>query len=640
MKTKTYPIHQLGLGLRNLAIGALWLSLSLTVRATALSWNEGDTGGTWSTAGNWSPAAVPGSTDTATLTDVSSGTTRTVVYDTGASGSLLGLTMTELSGGTNILDLQKNLAITNAVSLGGGSTNGTDEVILEPGISLTVGSTANGGLTIGAGGLLEANVSSAANTDTYGSTSGLLTLSGGEIEMTNPASGGATGAFQFTIGTAFTISSGTIDVNATAGSARLQANGNFTATGGSLEGPLSQFNLVGATNSISNFNTGATVFSLNNTTTSQSLTTNQSVGGLQLLAGGGAGAVITKTLTMTGSGTTIGNITFGDSTSTGTLKLLLGSNVTLATGAALPTAPASGQPTSAGTVNFTIDTAGHVLDLTANTGVWTPNAAKNGTFTSTTTWTLNSSGGTPGSIRATGFNLATASTVTTVGPNMTLESTGGNSTANNLGTSGTIDPTSTFLYSGNAAAATAATLVSGRTIGNLAVQNGALNVNQASLTAGGGVAVSTGGNLILNGGTTAATLTLGSGQNFTVNSGALTFALGSATGLANGSTEIFGNNGTGSGGTFTLTGLTLDITQGTGFSTSNTYQLLANFSSSTAVSNIATNIAGFDANIDSTGLLSFSPAAVPEPSTWGLMFIGLGLLALRSRRQVGWSKFC
>jgi len=80
---------------------------------------SGASGGTWSTAGNWTGTGTPPPTtnDTAILDTTSTG--RSVIYDSAASGSLNTLTLNQTLGQVNLLDMQRSsFTITNGVTLG------------------------------------------------------------------------------------------------------------------------------------------------------------------------------------------------------------------------------------------------------------------------------------------------------------------------------------------------------------------------------------------------------------------------------------------------------------------------------------------------------------------------------------------
>lgn len=90
-----------------------------------------------------------------------------------------------------------------------------------------------------------------------------------------------------------------------------------------------------------------------------------------------------------------------------------------------------------------------------------------------------------------------------------------------------------------------------------------------------------------------------------------------------------------SNGSFSITGGTIDLTGGT-INYASTYQILSGFGSG-SVSDIS--FTGYDstnysASLNSSGELSFS--AIPEPSTFGLLFVGslAAALASRLRRRV------
>ena len=361
---------------------ALVLSTILFVLVSGLvhaqtTW-VGGTDLNWSTAANWNPATAPITGQTALLNDTVSAN-RTIVYDTGASGALGTLTMTQTSGFLNSLDVQKNLTIANAVTLSA-SGNGTVQFTVDPVLTArTV--TFTGGLTVGSGGNLNLLFNSTSNGTVHSmpTVKGDVTLSGGAITL-GPVAAGAAGAASATFFNNLTISSGTITLDNGTGvntkDLRIGVSGNFTAANGTLTttSAVQGGNLVlsGAANLFSNF-----TFAPNY--------------GVMLMASGnqtltGLPALTTGVLTVRGSGiktvlgTTLGAIQFVNSNAGGTLVALkLGSNLTLTTNATLASM-ANGLAATASQLG--IDANGHTLDMSAGAGtVWKPNLVTSSSVT-------------------------------------------------------------------------------------------------------------------------------------------------------------------------------------------------------------------------------------------------------------------
>ena len=475
------------------------------------TWTAGNTGGTWSTTTNWNPAGNPTTGDTAALGDVTTGS-RTVVYDGAATGTLTGLTLTQTTAGaTNLLDVQRSLTVTNALTLG--ATAGTAQITVQPpsGASASYNLTPSAGLTVNAGGTLALGVINESGTTTWnGNVAGTVALAGGSLVITPILGAGTVTSSSNTISGDFSMSSGTVFIN-NAGSGRtadrrLALTGTTTSiTGGSFTSNVSTNLLLGSgtitfnPTSIQSTTGGITVQI--NRGSAQSFSVNQVLSNDVVLRGSGV-----KTYTSTASGNAVGGIQIADENS-GTVgsatTLRLGGNLTLASGRNMPTASAIATPTS-GRVDLGIDTNGFTLNLTGNTGVWTPNMS--GAGVTTAVWTLSGSG----AIVANGFNFAGTGVTANVGAGLTLESRAGNGVANNLG-GGTVNATSTFLYSGAAAAATPSTLTATATIGNVAVSSGALRLG--SLGGIAGAATVSGGSLDLGGATrTFTNVTLAGGE--------------------------------------------------------------------------------------------------------------------------------
>lgn len=625
---------------------ALSLPLISTARAqTTYTWNGGPSG-SWSNSTNWNPNGTPGSADTANLNNV--GATTIVTYDGGASGSLNTLNLTQsgaftnelllsrtlaltnlnlsVSGGLGVVVLESNLSVTNAITLS--ASSGTSEIWLHP---VTAGAvhtlTASGGLTIASGGLLEMGSKTSVTVAGSGVT-GNVSMTGGAINVEKDS--GSVGSVIDTISGSYLMTGGVLTIGATTGGAGSGANttllvgGNFTGSGGAITRGSGATKLLmqGATNKImaTTFNTGVDIALQANG--NQTLETDVTLGRIYLRPTSGSGGTSTRQILQNNASATVGQIVFEQQSDGGTTKLQLVSNLTATAGSAMVTSDGQGSPGAGKTTSFVIDTGtttGYTLDLSQSIGSFTPN--NNGAATAN--WALQGTG----TIKASSFTLNSASGNVNVSGSVTLRSTGGNAAANVLSGNGSIAATSTFIYSGTASRSNEATLVSTRTIGSLVIQGGFLKTNQAALTLGGGASVTSSGGLDLGGVGTVATLTVGTGRDFLVNSATLVLDLGTSF------DAILGN-----GGTFSLSGLTLAIDQGAGFSFANSYQILSGFSASSALGGINLTdqngvvISNFTGNISSAGALTFQ--SVPEPATWVLLGVGAVLLGIKRKRRL------
>jgi autotransporter-associated beta strand protein len=422
------------------------------LQAATHDWTSATLGGNYSVSANWTPSSPtggPGSADVATLGDATAN--RIVVVDSAAANTLGTLVMNQTSAFSNTLNVTKAFTITNAVTLG--AATGTEEIRISPpgtsGITLAM----PGGLTLNSGGLLSLRFgTSSAGAPTL---SGNVTVGGGTIDTVASVTGTAN---QSTITGTLTMSSGSIIM--TGGSSldpRLNVNGNLTSTGGSISsvGSIGQLVLGGGTNSLTNTTVGTTTISLA-AGGNQALSSNGEIGGVIARTSG------TKTVSLTGSSKLMGQIQLGSS-NTNSTTFRMGSDLTLRSGAGLPTASFG-----SGTMAFGIDTDGKTLDLTANTSSWTPNNL------GTSNWTLSSTTGT-GTIRANTFTFSTANQVN-VGAGVTLESTN-TASGSVLSGGGTISPSSTYRWSGGVTSGAIHTLTSTRTVGNLEVKTGILSLS-------------------------------------------------------------------------------------------------------------------------------------------------------------------
>jgi hypothetical protein len=588
-----------------------------------------DAGGNWSAAANWSSDHVPVTGgDIALLGDVSTGT-RTIVYDSGGTGFTSTVQFNQTTAGaTNLLSIQKNFSISNAVTLGAAA--GTAQITVDSagagaGVALSVGGS---GLTLGSNGVLLLGASS---TGLLGNFTGAITISGGTVQAQATTNGSSV---TNVITGALTMSSGAIVIDNTGtgvqSDRRITITGDANITGGTISstraGTSGMMTLTGATITFNPASFDSDLILTLDRGGDQSITTNQTLAGALLLRGSGV-----KTVTRTG-GSTINSISFidGNSGSAVGTTLKLGSDLTLASGAVQPFATNFSQTVdTSSAIQVGIDTNGNTLDLTAgaSSGVFTPAKSAQGSVT-TTVWTLSNSGAATGGIKATGFNFSSSGSTVNVGANAILRATGGNNSFSNLGSSGTFASTAQFIYAGTATSANPATLASGRTIGGLVVQSGTLRIITANFTAAGGITVNSGALLDFSSQTVSATsLTLEvAGSSFgQIKTGAtaydfnaLTFNVSSS--LAAGVFDLFdlGAGGAGTGpASVTLSGLygAVALAEGSGVWTGDAGGYHFSFA-------------------QSTGDLTVS--AIPEPSTFAAFagIVALGLTVCARRRSL------
>ncbi|MFA6960401.1 MAG: hypothetical protein WC205_06610 [Opitutaceae bacterium] len=457
--------------MKSLATLSLVLSTSAALFAqTTYTWDgsgAANTGGNWSSGANWSvdaPAGGPGVNDTAVLSDVTTGT-RTVAYDSGASGTVSALEFNQTTAGAiNLLDIQTNLTVTNAFSLG--ASAGTEKIVVTSASGVKTLSVGGAGLTLGANGEL---VLGATDNSNKGAYTGALTIAGGTLTLDK-----VSGAAQTTsmVNGSLTMSSGSLVIDnpfgGFVGDRRLEITGNLNITGGTVSttrNGAAGILVLDGSSLVYNPTSGDSDLAVTlNAFSDQSLSTNQTLSAGLVLRGRGV-----KTVTSTAVGNSIGALSFidGEADTRGTI-LKLGSNLNLASAAAQPSAAGF---SNAGSVSqFGIDTNGFTLDLSngASGGVWTPNKGS-----LPTTWTFSGNG----VIVANAFNLNTTDVTTDVGSGLVLEARGGASTANVLSGTGTIAADSTFRYAGSATGLNPATLTSNRSVGKLEVTSGVLRVD-------------------------------------------------------------------------------------------------------------------------------------------------------------------
>ncbi|MFM8497061.1 MAG: beta strand repeat-containing protein, partial [Planctomycetia bacterium] len=449
----------------------------------------------------------------------------------GISQTVTGLTVSDSTSAAvmGIGTAASTLSVVNPITLGGGG--GTSTLLLQPQVSSGTGNTltlsVGAGITVNTGGDLRFGVLGISSTGT-GTIANLartatlngsnpVTVNGGWVTLdkmllapglsTSSASGITT-----SIG-AFTMSSGGFFVDNTfASDRRITFGGLVNVTGGtmSIAQNTPQDMALGFQASGTNVlnptsfdrNMGVVFYSGSST-----LSTSVPLGRVFTRATG------TYSITSSATGGNIGTLYINDGGTTPGIgsTVQLGSNLTLVAGGGvrdnLPQITGySLTPEADGRADLGIDANGYTLDLSGNANVWQPNSTTSSGTAVQAYWQLASTSGT-GRFIANGFNFVFASgslnAYTAVGPNVILESRSGNNVANNLGSSGTsglvtIDPTSTFVYSGTAAVATPSTLTSARSIGNLEVAgSGALRLLAISGSVGN-VGVSN-GRLILGG---------------------------------------------------------------------------------------------------------------------------------------------
>jgi len=600
---------------------SILIATSVTLFAGTYTWDGPAIGSDWSTAVNWTtdPVGGPGAGDTAILGDVASGT-RTIVYDSSASGTLGTLQVDQTtSGGTNLLSIGRNLTISNGFTLSA-STGGIAKILVQSGTSgtntLSVGGS---GITLGTNGQLALDATDNTHKGAY---TGNLTIAGGTLTLNKTS-----GSSQTTnvINGALTMSSGFLTIDnpfgGFVGDRRLQVTGNLNITGGTVSttrAGTAGILVLDGSSLVYNPTTGDNDLAVTlNAFGDQSLSTNQTLAaGLQLRGRG------VKTVTSTQGTNAVNALTFidGDSSAVVGTTLKLGSNLNLASGAAQPSAAGFGD---AGTSSqYGIDTNGFTLNLSngAASGVWTPNKSALPTI-----WTLSGNG----VIAANAFNFNTTDVTTNVASGTTLEARGGNASVNNLGGTGTFDAASTFRYAGAATTVDPATLTSNRAIGNLVVSSGALKL----LSANGiqGATTVSNGTLIL-----ASTASLGGTSSVTLGaSGTLDTSLQTTFVMLSNQPFTFTIDPAGNGLAGQINAAALDITNASvnfaSLGTWNDVYIIASYTSLTGLE--FGEISGLQNgySIDYNYLGANQIALVPEPATGALLALGLALM-LRRRR--------
>jgi hypothetical protein len=566
---------------------------------TTYSWTSSTTGGTWTTAGNWTPTSGTGTTfpsatgDTAVLGNATanrSGTANAIIL--GTTESISTLTFNETSGFTNELIVggaaTTNLTVANTLALGGSGVTGTELLYLD---GIDTGYNTHtpsyiGSINVGAHGVLELGADASTRVPTV--TGNVEVMSGGILNAdqgVTGASGGIStapainGNLTFDSGSTLNISSqNSGNVSPLTGEGvydtRFTVNGNLTvntgatitvahATGTTTTNEL-YFSGSGAQTAIldagvigtsSGVLTNLNGLIYNGSSTVLNTWTIESDDALPLV-NFQDGAITSNTV-----GLTIGTVTPGGTLSVagisfsvpktsainnpkaGTAEITLSSNVTLTGGSNYnPAVDATGSTFITNLQSYTLDSTDHG-NFYASTNIYN--------------WIYEGTAG--GTIKDDYFTLTGGGGEVAIQGAITLYATGdsgGNSSTdvNNLNNAGTtagntIDAASTFEFAGTSAGSTENFLNSSRAIGNLVVGTGTgtpiLGIS-AGLTVGGGITLNNGSVLDL------------AGQNVTEihGSDAIAGGLNGSGTIVNGA-----NNNTGN---FTNAILTLDTTDAAG----------------------------------------------------------------------------
>jgi hypothetical protein len=617
----------------------------------------------WSDATNWSvktdATSQPVATDNAPQGNVGvllgdTTTDREIVIPSDATGDPVShLWFAQTSAATNRLSvLKNNYEVGNAVTLeasGGGAARlllgnaGLDGgTVATQTLSFAVGraDAPVQTLTIRQGGALDLGGYVYANTNVAVLLNrGNVMLDGGAINLQQGVRTSTNSSVTYNFNGDLAIASGVMNFGVassyTAGDGqayitdvRTTIGGDFTMTGGRLVnvdgGGGKTIWLNGATNTIgagSSLDAGIQ-FTLGRAA-AQTLASAIALDNILLRKSGDS----VTTVTVAATGQNIGRISFTQSVADKTTTLLMGSDLTLKSGSALPFADGAGSASAGTTVHYTIDTAGHTLDLTANTSHWTPNRANANVFAH---WHLESGGGSGGTIRAGAFNLGGDGVTVSIGAGATLVATSGNDATSSLGSGGTIDATSAFVYAGGAGAT--GQIRSDRALGQLVVESGILRA-VSGLEAAGGVRVASGATFAANGQQVKApalTLDVASLASFgAVTGGAalttgMTFVFNFSQPAGIGDYLFFDTSVSGVPDSISITGL------------ASAKALVRDSAAGTWSGDIGGLAFTFS---ESTGLLNIAAVAVPESATWTILAGGAALLlALASRKPEGGSE--
>jgi fibronectin-binding autotransporter adhesin len=225
------------------------------------------------------------------------------------------------------------------------------------------------------------------------------------------------------------------------------------------------------------------------------------------------------------------------------------------------------------------------------------------------------------------INVASASAINVQGSAGTLVVSGSLSGSAPVQTTGA----GTLALNGNSSAFSGGfelsngTLVAGNAnalgTGAVAVAGGTLRASVSSVNFGGTLSLST-GIIALD----QSTFSLATGQNFTVTGGTIDL------------TDVSGSVGdiaSAGSGAFSITSGVLDL-GGNTWNYANSYNIFNGFSSGSVSGLTITDYdtTDYSASVSSAGVLSFTPASVPEPSTWATILAGLAtLVGFQSRRS-------
>jgi fibronectin-binding autotransporter adhesin len=272
-------------GRRSAALIALSVCLcASTSRAVDYSWNA--VSGDWSTSGDWTPSGVPGSNDTAT---VSNGGTLTVTNSDAVSsaGLWIGnagngaltvsggtLTFGALNQGDQYLYLGVGSGSSGTVTQSGGTVQGSENNAIYVGYNGGAGSYVFTGGTLKDPGLSTLTVASGSTYNQSGTSS--LSLSGINVS--------ANGSFLF--------SSGNISGSSSADVLNLRSSGSFNQSGGTLGTNVSSitastgnFILSGGSQTTTTFTASGAAVTLSGTASLNCSTLKLSDGTLKLSGG-------------------------------------------------------------------------------------------------------------------------------------------------------------------------------------------------------------------------------------------------------------------------------------------------------------------------------------------------------------------
>ena len=287
------------------------------------------------------------------------------------------------------------------------------------------------------------------------------------------------------------------------------------------------------------------------------------------------------------------------------------------------------------TGTVTVNTSSQLLlNGSATYGGSAQSLALNGTGTTTTAGALTTASGNTSTWAGT-MNIASTSSINVQGSGGSLAVTGSIGGVGQLQSvgAGTLKLNNSNNFSGGLAV-NAGSVVSGNanSLGssNVSVAGGALSSSISATTNIGGTLSLSSGSIALTSSATP-TLTLASGQNFNMTGGTLSLSLSGGN-----AGSIASADGT---GTFDITGGTLNLNNSfSGAAYSQTYDVLSGFGSGDTVSNLSiTNYDSTDytANLSTSGVLSFSAVATPEPNSWILGAIAIGVFVGLRRRVAG-----